>query len=195
MVPFKLSVCGLSELESFIGGGVSHVLSIIDPEEPEPPAFYRFDPHHRLELRFHDVIEEDLPYSPPRQEHVERLLAFGAEMDRERAPTHLLVHCHMGVSRSTASMILLLAQARPERSGEEIMAEVARIRPQAWPNLRLVTMGDELLGRRGDLVSAVRGQYRRRAEGGGDELIHYLISSGERNRELEGLDLSRFKRG
>ena len=61
----------------------------------------------------------------------------------------LLVHCHAGVSRSTASAVLLLAQRDPARDPGDIVDEVVRRRPQAWPNLRIVEIGDRLLGRRG----------------------------------------------
>ena len=134
MVPFRITVCGIKELEDFAGTGVSHVLSILDPGEAEPEAYYKFDAHKRLDLRFHDIIEESPGLEPPTQDHVQRLLAFGRELEADPKAAHLIVHCHMGVSRSTASMILLLAQARPNRTAKEIADEVVRIRPIAWPN-------------------------------------------------------------
>jgi predicted protein tyrosine phosphatase len=91
----------------------------------------------------------------------------------------------MGVSRSTASMILLLAQARPDRSAEDIAQEVVRIRPIAWPNLRIMTMGDRLLGRNGELVSAARGIYKRRAAES-PEAMRFIRDVG-RLAEIEGL--------
>jgi len=36
---------------------VTHVLSILGPNSPDPPEFAAFAPHRRLILRFHDVIE------------------------------------------------------------------------------------------------------------------------------------------
>jgi predicted protein tyrosine phosphatase len=73
---------------------------------------------------------------------------------------HLLVHCHMGISRSTASMALILAQARPDRPAAEALAEVRRIRSRIWPNLRVMELGDALLGRGGTLVAAAVARYR-----------------------------------
>ena len=58
-------------------------------------------------------------------------------------------------------MTLILAQARPDLSGDEILAEVLRIRSRAWPNLRILEFGDELLGRNGEIVAAVAAIYRR----------------------------------
>jgi len=163
-VPFDITVCGIEELGGHCARGVTHVLSILDPEYPVPEAFGSYGEHDRLELRFHDIIEERPGEMAPTQADVERLLLFGqrliAEADAEPGREHLLVHCHAGVSRSTAAMTLILAQARPRHTAAEVMAAVVGIRPQAWPNLRMIEMGDRLLGRGGDIVGAVHARYR-----------------------------------
>ena len=53
-VPFQVTICGIGELGLHCEAGVTHVLSLLDPGSPEPEAFGTFDPHRRLELRFHD---------------------------------------------------------------------------------------------------------------------------------------------
>jgi predicted protein tyrosine phosphatase len=166
IAPFRTSICGIEELTGLCETGVSHTLSILDPDWPVPEAFGAFGEHAKLELRFHDVIEEGVPGTlPPCREHVAALLAFGRDLMAEPPPeAHLLVHCHAGVSRSTASMALMLAQGLPGADPDRIFAEVLRIRPQAWPNLRILELGDALLGRGGALVAAARGLYRRQLE-------------------------------
>lgn len=158
-VDFKITVCGIEELPGHSTVGVTHVLSILDPGMEAPPAFGAFGEHERLDLRFHDIVD-DLPgMRPPLREDADSLLRFGRDL--MRAPkAHLLVHCHMGISRSTAAMTLVLAQARPDRSAEDAMHEVARIRSKAWPNLRLIELGDALLERQGTLVAAAIERYR-----------------------------------
>ena len=52
-----LTVCGLDELESHAGRGVTHVLSILDPGRDDHPAFARYGAVRRLTLRFNDDIE------------------------------------------------------------------------------------------------------------------------------------------
>jgi predicted protein tyrosine phosphatase len=159
VAPFAITICGIPELDGHSDAGASHVLSILDPEWPVPAAFDSFAAHERLELRFHDVIEDDIPgMEPPREDHVAALLAFGRSA--MGAASHLVVHCHAGVSRSTASMALILAQALPLVPASAIFQEVLRIRPQAWPNLRIVEMGDRMLGRGGDLLAGTRAIYR-----------------------------------
>jgi predicted protein tyrosine phosphatase len=183
--PFKTSVCGIEELTGHCESCVSHVLSILDPDWPVPDAFHAYGEHARLELRFHDVIEESNPdMIAPQQEHVADLLAFGRGLLGEpHDDVHLLVHCHAGVSRSTASMALVLAQALPDLPAERIFEEVLHIRPQAWPNLRILEIGDAMLGRRGELVAAAAGVYRTQL-GRRQYLAEQMRSSG-RGREIE----------
>jgi predicted protein tyrosine phosphatase len=158
--PFRLTICGIPELDEHCAAGVTHVLSILDPDTPDPPAFSAFAPHHRLALRFHDIIETLPDRLAPARADVERLLAFGHELS-DTSGNHLLIHCHAGVSRSTASAALILAQARPDRAARDALEAVAQLRPRAWPNLRILEFGDELLSRNGEIVAAAAAIYRR----------------------------------
>ncbi len=155
IVPFKITICGIDELAGHCEVGVSHVLSILDPGAPQPPAFGAFGEHRRVELRFDDVIEELPDKIAPRRQHVEEILEFGRDLAAEPpSGAHLLVHCHAGISRSTAAMTLILAQARADLPADDILTEVLRIRSRAWPNLRIIELGDALLGRNGAIVAA-----------------------------------------
>ncbi len=158
--PFRVTICGIPELGEHCAAGVTHVLSILDPAWPDPPAFGQFAPHRRLALRFNDIIEPGPDRLAPTREDVVQLLAFGRELN-EFAASHLLVHCHAGVSRSTASAALILAQAHPELPAQDVLDAVARMRPRAWPNLRILEFGDALLARNGEIVAAASAVYRR----------------------------------
>lgn len=161
MAPFRLTICGLDEIARHRARGVSHVISILDPGYPAPPDLKAHPGEARLELRFHDVIDEVAGMTAPTRAHIETLLAFGAGLVRPPgAEAHLLIHCHAGVSRSTAASVLLFASARPEWRAPDIFGAVAEIRPVAWPNLRMIEIGDALLGRRGELLVALRERYR-----------------------------------
>src|SRR6185369_7857369 len=131
---------------------------------------------------FDDIIEDTVEKVVPTQAHVAAILGLGRDLAGE-ADAHLLVHCHAGISRSTAAMTLILAQACPERSAGEIVSEVLRIRSRAWPNLRLIEFGDAVLGRAGALVAAVPVAYRRQLERR-PELERFFIEAG-RSREVE----------
>ena len=178
---FQVTICGIPELAEHSAAGVTHVLSILAPDWPDPPAFAAFPPHRRLLLCFHDIIEPTPERYAPSREDVERLLAFGRELD-EAPAGHLLVHCQAGVSRSTAAATLILAQAHPDRPAIEILEAVARIRPRAWPNLRILEFGDELLGRDGEIVAAAAIIYRRVLER--DPLFQEVMIDSGRAREV-----------
>jgi predicted protein tyrosine phosphatase len=182
-VPFRVTVCGIEELEGHCEARVTHVLSILDPEYPVPPAFGTFGEHERVELRFHDVIDEGDGWIAPQEEHVQRILALGQHLVSEPRTGHLLVHCHAGVSRSTAALTMILAQANPVLPAAQAMAAVAEIRPQAWPNLRMIEMGDRLLGRNGELIEAAHWRYRTAMQER-PTLGQYMREAG-RHREVE----------
>jgi predicted protein tyrosine phosphatase len=179
--PFRVTICGIPELPEHCAAGVTHVLSILDPEWPDPTAFAGFPPHRRLALRFHDVIEPTPDRLAPTRADVERLLGFGREL-ADVAASHLLVHCHAGVSRSTAAAALILAQASPDRPAHEVLDRVAQLRPRAWPNLRILELGDALLGRRGELVVAASAIYRRLLER--EPEFEEAMIDGGRGREV-----------
>jgi predicted protein tyrosine phosphatase len=156
---FRVTICGIPELGEHCEAGVTHVLSILDPDHPDPVAFAAFAPHHRLSLRFNDIIEWDADRLAPSRTDVERVLDFGRVLG-ETANSHLLIHCHAGVSRSTASAALILAQAEPTRPAKDIFAAIVGMRPRAWPNLRILEFGDAILGRNGEIVAAASAVYR-----------------------------------
>ena len=150
-----LTICGLEELESHSARGVSHVLSILDPGWADPDVFERYGPHHRTTLRFHDAIEPEPHLILPQPSDVEAILEFGRDIRASRAGNaHLLIHCHMGISRSSAAMTMLLAQAHPEEDENAIVDHIRHIRPIAWPNLRMIAFADAMLGRGGKLIAA-----------------------------------------
>ncbi len=181
--PFMITVCGLEELAGHADRQVSHVLSILDPGHPEPEAFGAYGEHARLELKFHDIIEETPGFQAPEPEDVAKMLEFGRDILKDPENLrHLLVHCHMGISRSTAAMALLLAQAQPEVPASDVMARILSIRDKAWPNLRILLFGEEMLGRKGELSTAAGDIYRLQLERR-PEIKNFFIDAG-RGREI-----------
>lgn len=156
--PFAVAVCGIEELAGHSTLGATHVLSIFDPDHPVPEAFGTFGEHAKLELRFHDIVDPRPGEIVPTRAHVDAILAFGRTLQTERA--NLLVHCHAGISRSTASMALLIAQAAPDMAATDVLLTVHGVREKAWPNLRLVELGDAALDRGGTLVAATHALHR-----------------------------------
>jgi len=182
--PFDITICGIEELPGHAERKVSHVLSIVDPDHGELEAFGSYGEHARLELRFHDIIEDEPGEQSPQPHHVEQILTFGRDIMREpKALRHLLVHCHMGVSRSTAAMTLLLAQAQPQLAARDVLHQVLAIRDKAWPNLRMLTYGEDQLGRRGQFSGSVGEIYRFQMDRR-PQMKDFFIQAG-RGREVE----------
>ncbi|MDR7037636.1 putative protein tyrosine phosphatase [Methylobacterium sp. BE186] len=147
------TVCGLEELSGHAERGVSHVLSLLDPGTEEPEIFGRFPAHRRTTLRFHDCLGPGEGLTPPERDDVAAILAFGAQTG---GAAHLLVHCHYGLSRSTAALLALFAQADPGAGAGALVARLHALREPAWPNARMIGFADDLLGRSGTLSEAVR---------------------------------------
>jgi predicted protein tyrosine phosphatase len=182
----ELTICGLDELHLHGSRGVTHVLSLLDPECPNPEAFSAFDRHHRLTLNFHDVVAPYRGYIAPSREDVETILQFGRSLPGDMAPSpeaHLLVHCHAGISRSTAAMAAILAQQHPDDDAERIFERVLAIRHKAWPNSRMIGFADDLLGRQGRMLVALGHLYRRQLRVF-PHLEQYMRENG-RTREVE----------
>jgi predicted protein tyrosine phosphatase len=175
-----LTVCGLHELDGHGARDVTHVLSLLDPGTPEPTAFSSYDPHVRATLYFHDAIEPAPDMVLPEMSDVERILAFARDAGDIR---HLLIHCHMGVSRSTAAMLMVMAQAFPGEPEDVLVDRLMEIRPQAWPNSLMIALADERLERDGRLTAAIgriyAGHLAKRPE-----LAEIMIRM-DRDREVE----------
>src|SRR5579864_4701993 len=116
----QLYICGIPELKEFRHkDSVTHILSLIDEDYPDcifempemEPLFESFQPHTRLELKFDDVTVPSRFYVAPTHEDIECILEFGKTVTKDDT---LLVHCHAGISRSTAAAALILLQAYPE---------------------------------------------------------------------------------
>lgn len=176
-------ICGLQEIDGTLDERVTHVLSILDPGTPEPAKFAELPAEQLLRLKFHDIIETNIPaMDAPAVEHIEAILAFGAAATR--AHHRILIHCHMGISRSTAAAVMLLASHHGD--ADAAVAHVASIRPVAWPNLRMIELADTARAFDGRLVRAVR-RHHAQALLRRPELKDAFTRHG-RGREVEGLE-------
>jgi predicted protein tyrosine phosphatase len=147
-----IHVCSLARLEETVEQtGARHIVSLIGDEArvARPPCIA---PENHLWLRLHDISAPLDGYIVPAEEHVADLLDFVRDWDR-RAP--LVVHCYMGISRSTASAYATVCALNPRRD-EAIIAQALRhASPTATPNARIVSLADRLLGRNGRMIAAI----------------------------------------
>ncbi len=187
-----LTICGLDEIAGHRSRNVTHVLSILDPEWPDPD-FTTYPPSHvRTVLRFHDIIDPTPGMVLPTEADVDTILAFGRAITAEGGTpeAHLLVHCHAGISRSTAAMIMILAQASPDQDEASIVERVFSIRDKAWPNHLMIAFADRRLGRAGRLTTATNDLYRRHLTRRPD-LAGLMTKLGRAREVAIGLDLGK----
>lgn len=132
----RLSICSVHDLPLLMDYRPSHIISILDPDYRKPHT-----PRSKtsLDLRFHDILNQQHGLHPPGVIDIQRLLEFGAQLPSPKhKSTHLVVYCHAGISRSTAAVILLLAQAQKEQSADSLIARVCQIQPNALPNRLMI---------------------------------------------------------
>jgi predicted protein tyrosine phosphatase len=147
-----IHVCSLARLhETVATHGARHVISLIgDEARVERPA--GVTPENHLWLRLHDISSPLDGYILPAEEHIADLVHFVRQWDRG-AP--LVVHCFMGISRSTACAYTAVCALNPQRAETDIAQALRRASPTATPNIRIVSLADRLLGRNGRMVAAI----------------------------------------
>ena len=148
-----IHVTPLSRLDETLRlSGARHLLTLLT----EGAVFSRpdgFAADRCLHLTMHDIPERRDGYTAPAAEHVEALLAFARRWDRA-AP--LVVHCHAGISRSTAAAYAIAAMLQPDCPEDGLARELRRLSPMATPNPLIVAHADRLLDRQGRMVAAIR---------------------------------------
>jgi predicted protein tyrosine phosphatase len=105
----------------------------------------------RLRLVFADIIEGP---NCPTEDHIRDIIAL-AESLRSSAGK-VLVHCEAGVSRSSATALIMYAYWFGAGREQEALEQVLRQRPIARPNPLMISIADRLMGRGGRLVEVVQ---------------------------------------
>jgi predicted protein tyrosine phosphatase len=147
-----IHVCSLSRLhETVEETGARHVVSLLGDEARllRPPGVAE---ENHLWLCMHDISSPLDGHIMPGEEHVATLLNFVRNWDR-KAP--LVVHCYMGISRSTASAFASVCALNPQRDEMSIAQALRRASPTATPNIRIVSLADQILRRNGRMVAAI----------------------------------------
>jgi len=109
--------------------------------------------NRHLRLYFNDINEEQEDFVAPAEEHVAALLKFVASWPQI---SPLLIHCFMGISRSTAAAFIAACALNPQTDEKLLAARLREKAPPATPNARLVSLADHLLGRAGRMNDAIK---------------------------------------
>jgi predicted protein tyrosine phosphatase len=147
-----IHVCSLARMHELVETiGARHVVSLLASEDHVLRPYGVPEQNH-LWLRMHDIAAPLGGFVPPESEHVEQLIDFVQRWDRA-AP--MVVHCFAGISRSTAAAFVSVCALNPARDEFGIAQALRAASPTAFPNPRIVALGDEVLGRRGRMTAAV----------------------------------------
>ena len=125
---------------------ITYLISIGDGNDPLPEGFENAD--RKVRLLIADVVTEE----GATEEDVRRIVQL-AEQLRSESGT-LLIHCEAGVSRSTATALIMYACWLGQGREDEAMRRVIAQRSFAIPNRRMVALADRLLDLDGRLLQA-----------------------------------------
>jgi predicted protein tyrosine phosphatase len=126
----------------------ARLISLLAPGQPEPDAPSDIP---RLTLHFHDIARPTEGLIAPDAAMVADLIAFGAAWTE---PGPMLVHCWMGISRSTAAAMVLACALDPARSEDDAGQALRHGSPSATPNPLVIALADTLLHRGGRLIAS-----------------------------------------
>jgi predicted protein tyrosine phosphatase len=160
-----IHVCSLARLHNtVIDTGARHIVTLLRiVDRVQRPDTIEASNH--LVLGMDDITEPLEGYTHPGEEHVSQLIEFVQGWDR-RAP--MVIHCYAGISRSTAGAFVAACALNPNRDEARIAQAIRDGSATATPNIRIVTLADQLLGRRGRMIGAVQAIGAGRAATEGD---------------------------
>lgn len=127
------------------------LLTMLSPVTAGDSSLQALVPQRRLQLVFHDVIEATPEFIAPSSATVQAILEFGRNRTDK---TPMLVHCWAGISRSSAAAYMLACDGNPGHEAA-IADELRRRAPFATPNRLMISLADDMLGRRGRMVDAI----------------------------------------
>ena len=139
------------------------VISLLDPDLPQSAHPAITDCRHHIFL-LHDQERQDA--TGHFNEALQPILEL-VEDHLQGGDPRLLIHCHAGVSRSTALAYGAISMLLGAGLEKEAFENLLRITRKPWPNRRVVECLDEMLGRDGALLApldAMRAEFPMRIE-------------------------------
>ena len=147
----KIIICGLADIQNCVDKyNPDKMLTIINKNfSPDTPQ--GMDEGRHIKMLIDDISEPRDGFILPEKHHAQELLDFTNDWDTSKP---LLVHCHMGISRSTATSLGVAAKYDPENI-ELIIEKLKEIAPHASPNKIMTQYYDEILGLNNRLFSSL----------------------------------------
>ena len=147
----KIIICGVADIQDCVDKyKPDKMLTIINKNfEPETPL--GMDKSRHLKMLIDDISEPRDGFILPEKHHAQELLDFTDDWDKTKP---ILIHCHMGISRSTATSLGGAGKFAPEKI-ELIIEDLKKIAPHASPNKIMMKYYDELLDLNNRLYGSV----------------------------------------
>ena len=147
---FPVHVCSLYAVRELDVSTYDGIITIEDTTIREPFRVQTDEPK-QLILRFDDINQPMDDYIVPQMSHIKRALEFADKFE----DGSLLIHCHAGISRSSAIALAVIAKRLGSGKEEAAVNTLEHINPNCRPNKSIVEMADELLERDGKLYKEV----------------------------------------
>ena len=149
----KIIISSLADMPALVKRArPSHMISLLDPDSmvDTPRALH---PERHLKVGINVIWEPAVGLIHPTAEVVDDILRFG----RTWEPLDpMLVHCWAGISRSSATAFILACERCPDTSERTVAEHLRKASAAATPNPLMVQLADDMLGRGGRMVDAVR---------------------------------------
>ncbi len=153
---FRLYITDVENVRGFYDKQITHLISIGSAGMAKPYVSHYPVKPKVFRLNFDDIRNVGDP-NGPQVTHIEYLLSIAKilKITAEKEQVNLLVHCHAGISRSTAASYIVLNYIVGPGKEKECLNAVYEARPWMAPNEAMCIIADKLLQRGGKLESPV----------------------------------------
>ena len=141
-----IQICSLEAVREIDTSLYDGVITIEDSDIEDPFRVDEYGPD-QLVLCFDDISVPVEGYVEPNEKHILKALAFAHKIGTETAGS-LLIHCHAGISRSSAIALAIIATRLGEGKELKAIKILEKINPNCRPNKSMVWMTDEILERK-----------------------------------------------
>ena len=151
----SIQICSLGAAREIDHSTYDGVITIEDSLIDEPLRIDESD-CPQLVLCFDDIASPKDEWILPKERHVHSALQFADELEG----TSILIHCHAGISRSSAIALAIIAKGLGPGKEKQALMELEKINRNCAPNALVVWFTDEILERGGNLYKMAKSMVR-----------------------------------
>jgi len=151
----SIQICSLGTAREVDHSTYDGVITIEDSLVDEPLRINQAD-CPQLVLCFDDIASPKNDWVLPNKKHVQSALNFAVEL----RGSSLLIHCHAGISRSSAVTLAIIAKGLGAGKEKQACIELEKVNPNSAPNALVVRLADEILERGGALYTMAKSMFR-----------------------------------